>query len=315
VSEQTVSSAADVLAPARKYRKCIAVSPSSEKNQDRAVVERTETFWVATVCDGVTQSAYSADAADLISDASAGLWKEGGLKECVQLLQRRREELMASELPELVDETSFMSRARADILREKRRQAFQTTLISVRMTPLEGNEVLLEAKSCGDSALFVFDRIGQLTLSNLKLEDENSPFDHASPFTDVLPDHFRGEEPSLSTKIDGDAHVILCSDGFYDAFTNPGALFRWLLLNGDKLPDALSDLHVQLDGLRGDDDISLVWLCPVGIETEDDAAEAAPADVIAKQDLPARGGVLRWLLRRLLRIFRFGPPVSGGLCW
>ncbi len=288
-------------------------SACAEKDQDRVEVKETVSAWFAAVCDGATQSMHSAEAAEVISSNPAELWNDSVLSERVNLLLRRREELMASEFSEPVDETSFLSRALADIVRDKRRQAFQTTLVTVRVTPLIEDRVLLEAKTCGDCALLVFDRRGHLIVSSLTLEDESSPFGHASPITEVLPDHFRGEEPSCTAEIDADAHIILCSDGFYDAFPNPSALLRWLLLNDTDRECALDRLHTQLDHERGDDDISFVWLWPCPIDSPATKPLPAPADIASPR---RRLAALADLLRRCAhKIARFWRGLSGGIAW
>lgn len=313
MSEQATSSAVVSVERVLRYKafKRISQCRTDEKHQDRVEEEGDPSAWFATLCDGATQSMCSAEAAEIISANPAELWVEGVLSERVQFLRKRREELMASESSEPVDETSFLSRAFAQIVRDKQRHAFQTTLVSVRITPLISGRVFLEAKTCGDSALLVFDHRGRLVLSRPVLGDESSPFGHISPLTELLPDHFQGEAPSCSEEIDNDAHVILCSDGFYDAFPNPGALFRWLLQNGADPDQALDELHALLDRHRGDDDISYVWFCPLAIETPAPEPPRGPPDA----GWPRRIlGALAVLLHRFEDwIARVGPALSGGM--
>jgi serine/threonine protein phosphatase PrpC len=280
---------------------------TGEKDHDRLAVARLERTWFATVCDGATQSVYSVDAAEILSQDPPALWKDGALSERVRLLVKLRQALLSSELPEPVDEASFLSRSMAGIVRDKQRHAYQSTFVSVRMT-MRSRGTLLEARWCGDSALLVFDELGRLVHSNLKLENATLAFEHASPFTEVLPDHYTGESLSCAFKIGAGSHVVLCSDGFYDAFTDPGALFRWLLLNGRRLDAAVEDLHRHLDQYRGDDDISFVWLCPCDTETSSSGTKA-----LAPESLGPRRGVLAAFFRRVLHgLFRRGPVVSIG---
>ena len=284
---------------------------NDEKDQDRVEVKDAPAALFATVCDGATQSMRSAEAAEIISNNPAELWVDGALTERVEVLRMRRDELLASEPSEPVDETSFLSRAFAQIVRDKQRHSFQTTLVSVRITPRATGHVLLEAKTCGDSALLVFDRRGRLVLSSPLLDDESSPFGHVSPLTEVLPDHFRGEAPSHTEEIDDDAHIVLCSDGFYDAFPNPGALFRWLLQNGANPDPALGELHAQLDRHRGDDDISYVWLFPLAIHTPAPEPPRVPPDTGGSgRLLPTVAALLR---RFADWIARDAATVSGGM--
>jgi hypothetical protein len=282
-----------------------------EKNQDRVDVRDTKSAWFASVCDGATQSMRSVEAAEIICSNPAELWVDGILSERVERVRSLRQELITSEPPGPVDETSFLSRAFAEIVREKRKQAFQTTLVSARITPFAPGKMLLEAKTCGDSALLVFDWRGRLLFSSPHVEDESSPFGHVSPVTEVLPDHFRGEAPNCTAEIDADAHIILCSDGFYDAFPNPGALFRWLLLNGADPESALDELHMQLDCHHGDDDISFVWLCPRAVEIPVPEPPRTTPDVGSPRRMLV---AFATLLRRCADwIVRFEPTVFGGI--
>jgi Protein phosphatase 2C len=283
---------------------------TGEKDQDRVRVCHIGSSVFAAVCDGATQSIHSAEAAEILCSNPGELWDDGALGRRVEILRKRRDELMASELSQPVDET-FLSRTFADIVRDKQRHAFQTTLVAVRVTPRADGGMLLEAKTYGDSALLVFDRLGHLVRSNLKIKDESSPFGHVSSLTEVLPDHFCGEEPNVIEPISEDAHIVLCSDGFYDAFPNPSSLFRWLLLNGSRPRLALGELHAQLDRNRGDDDISFVWLCPC----PDEVPAPEPRRVVPDAALPQ--GMLAAFAVRLWRYIRwFGrvvPMVPGGV--
>ena len=254
---------------------------------------------------------HSVVAADIISNDPPAIWSEGALGARIQLLRERREELIATSPPPPVDETSFLSRTFAQIFRDRQQQAFQTTFVSARVTSLTDGSVLLTAMLCGDSALLVFDERGRLLLSRREIADEGSPFHHGSPITQVLPDH----EHALTTveqRFSLPLHVVLCSDGFYDAFPNPSALFRWLLLNCDSFdhPDAelrFAELHERLDRTRGDDDMSFVWIYPHAVAQP--APETAPAET---QPTSTWGVALAARLRRigwrLLSLFGLTPP-------
>jgi serine/threonine protein phosphatase PrpC len=308
MSEPSTRLEATVVERAPRYIAFKGFSPcgTDEKNQDRFAVSGTGSVSFAAVCDGATQSVCSADAAEILCSNPAELWEKGGLSGRIDLLRTRRAELMASEHSVPVDETSFLSRTMAEIVRDKQQHAFQTTLVAVRITPSAESGMILEAKTCGDSALLVFDRRGRLVCSNLQIKSESSPFGHFSPLTELLPDHFRDEEPNLTAVIDKDAHIVLCSDGFYDAFPNPSALFRWLLLNGPDPAPALNDVHAQLDRNRGDDDISFVWLCPCS-----EPPRAVPTDVsLLRRMLVALAVLLRRCADWLVRV---APIVPGGI--
>lgn len=316
MSEQTTLSAAKAgdRAPTHVAIPYKSKCRFEEKDHDDIGLKNTGSTWYATVCDGATQSIRSAEAAKIISDDPPALWIDGTLSRRVELLHQRRKELLASTESEPVDETSYLSRTFAQILRDKRRHAFQTTFVSVRITPLAERRIQLDSKTCGDSALLVFDRRGHLILSTPELAGESSPFNHASPLTEVLPDHFR-DDGTLEKPFEHDVHVILCSDGFYDAFPNPGALFRWLLLNGatlcgDDAESAFDELHARLDRDRGDDDMSFVWFCPRTLEPPREQPQRLLAGLPPQRLLVAFTGLLRraveWLARRI-------PTVSGGI--
>jgi serine/threonine protein phosphatase PrpC len=177
------------------------------------------------------------------------------------------------------------------------------------LTP-NGTGAFLEAMWCGDSAILVFDHTGGLLFSNLALDDATSPFNHPSAFTEVLPDHYRGEEILYAGDIQMGAHVVLCSDGLYDAFQDAAALFRWLLENDGRFEAALHDVHTELDRHRGDDDISFVWLCPVKSEAPPTTEEAILQAVAVEQVDRAFSGRIRRLLAWLVCLF---PGVCRGL--
>jgi serine/threonine protein phosphatase PrpC len=294
---------------ASRYNPFEGSSPcgTDEKDQDRVRVSQRGSSTFAAVCDGATQSIHSAEAAEILCSNPDQLWDDEGLAQRVALLLQRRGELIAGGSPVPTDDT-YLSRAFVDIVRDKQRHAFQTTLVAVHVTPDAAGRMRLEAKTCGDSALLVFDRLGHLVRSNLQIEDESSSFGHVSPLTEVLPDHFYGEEPNVVATIDADAHIVLCSDGFYDAFPNPSALFRWLLLNGTRPTLALAELHTQLDRNRGDDDISFVWLCPFPDEAP--APKPLRADPPLPQPMLAAFAALfrRWFRR----VAHVAPMIPGG---
>lgn len=320
MSEQAPPSTDYTVVRSQRYTAFIGTSccVSDEKDQDRARVQITEAACYATVCDGATQSLHSADAAEIVSRDPAELWDNGEMSARVELLRARRRELIASASSEPDDDGSFLSRAFATILHEKRQQAFQTTVAAVRISPLADERVLVEAKTCGDSAFLVFDERGRLILSNLGI-DESAPFNHVSSLTEVLPDHFNGKQSQFAVELDHSPHVVLCSDGFYDAFLTPAALFRWLLLNcasfscEPPFPEGspaspLYALHARLEARRGDDDISVVWLCPH--VNDPSPADSAPALLVGRRaSAAAATDLVAHILKRLTRLIR---KLGGG---
>lgn len=276
---------------------CVAES----KDQDRAELVRDGDGWIAVLCDGTSQSMRSAEAAAIVTADPLALWSERGIAGVTARLREERTLLIDGAKGEEPDPTSFLSRAFSQILRDARERAFQTTLVTVRVTPAESGRLLVEAKCIGDSALLIFDRERRFVRSNLAIADAQSGFGHASPITEVLPDHFRSDELTLRQEVDAGAHIVLCSDGFYDAFATPGELLEWLLEHVDELRDergqALVDaLHQRLEARAGDDDLSFIWLSPSARAAPE--LEAPPAAVMPSA-LPKPW--IRRLVRALVR--------------
>jgi serine/threonine protein phosphatase PrpC len=284
------------------------------KDQDRVALVPHGDGWVAALCDGTAQSMHSAAAATIATADPVSLWSEHGVSDVVAQLRERRATLIADAAEEEPDPTSFLKRAFAQILRDARQSAFQTTFVTVRVTSPSEHRILVEAKTVGDSAILVFDGEGRLQLSNLPIQDSESGFGHTSPITEVLPDHFRSDDVTLSEELDPDVHIVLCSDGFYDAFATPRELFQWLITHkddfnseqGQKLVDAL---HERLDAGTGDDDLSFIWLCP----------RTAPESEVAPAAVVKPASPVTWIhcafqafRRWLSRIFgRPAPPHHG----
>jgi hypothetical protein len=85
----------------------------------------------------------------------------------------------------------------------------------------------------------------------------------------VLPDHFySGAFECFQDTFPHRTHFLLCSDGFYGAFSDWPHLYQWLhdnaslLQQDDRRTDLLQQLHTQLNDRKGDDDISFVWAQP-----------------------------------------------------
>jgi serine/threonine protein phosphatase PrpC len=85
----------------------------------------------------------------------------------------------------------------------------------------------------------------------------------------VLPDHFYdGLVESYQDHFPLGTNFVLCSDGFYNCFSETGDMWQWLtehsraLSNMEEKELVLQQLHNQLDKKRGDDDISFIWTFP-----------------------------------------------------
>jgi len=85
----------------------------------------------------------------------------------------------------------------------------------------------------------------------------------------VLPDHFyTGSYECYRDSFPRQTHFLLCSDGFYGAFSNWSELYEWLNENASELSTEsmretiLEQLHERLNARKGDDDISFIWVRP-----------------------------------------------------
>jgi serine/threonine protein phosphatase PrpC len=276
---------------------------SEIKNQDRASAQFEGSTCFATLCDGVTQSMHSVTAAEILSSDPPSIWIDGVLPARIERLRQLRAELLTASSSQLAERVSWLERTFADILREQQQRSFQATYVAARLTTLDDGSVELTVMHCGDSAVLAFDRNGRLLFSRRAIADETSPFQHLSPVTEVLPDH----ENALTTaqqRFDEPPHVILCSDGFYDAFPHPAALFQWIVMSGENpgvsaVEPRFAELHERLGLARGDDDMSFVWIAPLAVV---ETVEAQPAVTL----LVRLREILTWVLTRLGR----KPPRS-----
>lgn len=295
-----------------------------EKNQDRLMLMETADgkntkCQLAIVCDGATSSPYSAAAAQYVSGQVHALFQEGGLRRTVDALKEMRLALL--EKPLTVDEAQCpvpMSMLE-EIVREKYRSSYQTTFVAVCLKREETNSegtVSIKVVGCGDSALFIFGEDGELHYNNMNVGGELERLEHRSPFTAVLPDSYDPETENVLAEFKEypeDVHLLLCSDGFYDGFASFREIREWLQEHSAELIDpelsdgCLSELHVRLNQKKGDDDISFIWLRPVGARgaTEEKADEAGVGEERANAGTSKRRepGFFAGLLGAVLRLF------------
>lgn len=158
MSENTDFQALTVVSP--------AAYGSEDKNQDRA--RWFGTVAVAAVCDGVSSSSASADAASYVSDSAPVLF-QGDVQDrlgmlCDGLFIRRLE---AQKRPVVIrlGTSPAMRELLAAVARERLGSAFQTTLITASFTKIE-HGIRAEIIRCGDSALFAFSGSGDLLSSS-----------------------------------------------------------------------------------------------------------------------------------------------------
>lgn len=106
-------------------------------------------------------------------------------------------------------------------------------------------------------------------VASLGAVHSNMHHDLLSNITTVLPDHYyTGQWTWFDERFPIGTHFLLCSDGFYRAFSDPAHMWTWLKTNEDDLRKKhtkhmlISRLHDQLNQTCGDDDISLIWMIP-----------------------------------------------------
>jgi len=154
------------------HRAVVVVSPASDgdeiKNQDRAVWYATQN--VACVCDGVSQSPFSEQAAELVCQWCPSLFRgdmDQRMGAISDLLVTQRLELQQNSKSTRKAATSLVEQ----VARERLAQAFQTTLTAVCLTPLSDEELSAEIIQCGDSALFAFSPEGELLFETLNRQN------------------------------------------------------------------------------------------------------------------------------------------------
>lgn len=290
------TSATEVAKPARAGARAAAheavwaSSPGKEeqdeKNQDRLLLKETDdgagaACQYAIVCDGTSTSPFSAEAAEHVSQRLEALFEEGGLRQAVEALRRMRLELLAKPV-QLGDGYSELLRGMLEeVVREKYRSSYQTTFVAVRLRRDENaaGRVSVKGIGCGDSALFIFRESGELLFNNVNLGGGHERFKHGSPITAVLPDSYQEEEARHvlfdAGDYPADVHLLLCSDGLYDGFTNFEEIRVWLNEHRAELSErggdaeCVAELHRNLGRGKGDDDISFVWLRPAASPPEE----------------------------------------------
>ncbi len=106
-------------------------------------------------------------------------------------------------------------------------------------------------------------------LSSLSKQVSDIRFSSQGAATAVLPDHYyTGQWKYFEERFAPDTHFLLCSDGFYHAFSNPAEIWDWLKTNEKHLAvsrqkkSVLTELHQRLNQSCGDDDISFIWVKP-----------------------------------------------------
>ena len=168
-----------------EYKALTVVSPATlggeVKNQDRALWH--ESSQTAGLCDGVTSSPNSSQAAELVTTVIPALFA-GDTSErlammCDILMAQRRECIKNRNILFPENATENMQNMLLRVIYQKLSVSFQTTMVAARFMSDE-KEVNVHVIIFGDSAFFAFSPNGQLLTSSLDFP--NSPHD-----TQILP--------------------------------------------------------------------------------------------------------------------------------
>jgi serine/threonine protein phosphatase PrpC len=127
-----------------------------EKNQDRAIWHRARQ--TACVCDGVTSSPFSGEAAEHVTTLSPTLFSgnvQQRLESICDLLHSRREEKLATAM-KIPDGTSdAMTKLLQEAAHEKIKSSFQTTMVAAQFEP-RADSIKASVVRCGDSMFVAF---------------------------------------------------------------------------------------------------------------------------------------------------------------
>ena len=272
--------------PLPKYEALFLSSPASGED---GVKDQDRTAWdpqrlIACVCDGLTTTPYSTNAAEhlclRLSEIMAGPQHSilpAMHTVCGELLEMRAQSI---NKPLLFDDAvpPVLHEMLRDVAMRDRQISFQSTAALLRITETPDSEHVARAFWCGDTGIFVFRHDGKLAWSNLELAADGK-VEHCS-ITHSLPDcpdnatllDLAIEQSESSAPIDEGASFLVASDGFYSAFPNCYDMWAWLnthrglLCCGGSVNEknaAVRALHQVLIDSSGDDDISFVFVSPI----------------------------------------------------
>lgn len=162
----------DNISSTAGYTALTIVSPlmfgDDSKDQDRACWDGLGQ--VGCVCDGVSSSPDSAEAARLVTLFAPALFNGNTherLAMLCDLLMIQRRQCQDSDTVSFPEGTTpAMQDILRKVVKQKRADSFQTTVIAARFIT-EEKVVLADVIKCGDSAFFAFTKQGQLLTSSL----------------------------------------------------------------------------------------------------------------------------------------------------
>lgn len=141
-----------------------------EKDQDRAIWSpATQT---ACVCDGVSSSPFSEQAAQVATEFSPVLFHdednvESNLRVLSDLLTVKRLEAQQAEVKTGSGVSATMQALLEEVARENLTRSFQTTLVAASFLPTRA-EILARYVVVGDSAFFAFASDGEVLVTSLQ---------------------------------------------------------------------------------------------------------------------------------------------------
>lgn len=233
------------------------------KNQDRAdFFHDTENDIVtAVLCDGASTSWYSEIAAEYVASNAVKIFNNRiGLTETVEGLKLLREEAV-KKIEVIYSDPKQIWHKESAI--ENTMRSYMTTIVGAQWQRGDNSLIMKKVLHIGDSAVFIFDMDGNIIYSNL-INNSLEQFS-GNTITKLIPDHYNDKVHLAETSYNEKCCILLCSDGFYEAFNNFSEIFLWLknninvLKEGDKINALMVQLHNNLSEKNGDDDISFIF--------------------------------------------------------
>jgi hypothetical protein len=158
------------------------VGLTEDSDQDNVVCQ------YAVACDGTTTSPYAADAASYVAGLGAQLFQVAGLRRATEYLIEQRNVLLEKPLNVGEEHSPALRSMFEEIVKQKYRSSFQTTLIAARIQRVVAGELRIKVIGCGDSAFFIFGDSGDRLDNNLGVVSAVDKFDHESSFTALFPE-------------------------------------------------------------------------------------------------------------------------------
>jgi serine/threonine protein phosphatase PrpC len=236
-----------------------------DKDQDR--VYWSAATQVACVCDGVSSSPFSAQAAEIASQFSPVLLKGAdntgeSLRALADLLVVRRLEAQHSPVQTPDSASEAMRAVLRDVAEERLAESFQTTLVAASFVQAD-DVILTRILTVGDSAFFAFGPDGELLVTSLAISDKFNRPDNGTETRSQGRTHGMRLDPGVELLV-----KVVCNASerprmSEQADIRPGSAGNWLVcIPLDEFDrDGLSTSrfgHPQSEHSLGPDDLLLV---------------------------------------------------------